>query len=140
MIRRPPRSTLFPYTTLFRSLVLKVAEGDRQGGARLLALVDDVAVLHRTPLVTRVVLARDDALQTHRALLHDPELANRHVGVQLHVERRGKLVLEPVEAAHVIGAVVAAVSSPDTTVVHLTVETFFRTIRRKHGKIGRAHV
>src|SRR5205809_4711320 len=27
MIRRPPRSTLFPYTTLFRSLVLGVASG-----------------------------------------------------------------------------------------------------------------
>src|SRR2546430_13122947 len=25
MIRRPPRSTLFPYTTLFRSLVLGIA-------------------------------------------------------------------------------------------------------------------
>src|SRR2546425_12273496 len=31
MIRRPPRSTLFPYTTLFRSLADgKDAEGDRQ--------------------------------------------------------------------------------------------------------------
>src|SRR5256885_7322539 len=27
MIRRPPRSTLFPYTTLFRSLVLDVKVG-----------------------------------------------------------------------------------------------------------------
>src|SRR5260370_15855045 len=27
MIRRPPRSTLFPYTTLFRSLQLGVVEG-----------------------------------------------------------------------------------------------------------------
>src|SRR5256885_5455684 len=26
MIRRPPRSTLFPYTTLFRSLVLEVED------------------------------------------------------------------------------------------------------------------
>src|SRR3712207_8280249 len=26
MIRRPPRSTLFPYTTLFRSLVLRAIE------------------------------------------------------------------------------------------------------------------
>src|SRR5260221_10889002 len=26
MIRRPPRSTLFPYTTLFRSLTLKLKE------------------------------------------------------------------------------------------------------------------
>src|SRR2546425_8948188 len=29
MIRRPPRSTLFPYTTLFRS------DGDPRGGVRL---------------------------------------------------------------------------------------------------------
>src|SRR2546422_10984855 len=28
MIRRPPRSTLFPYTTLFRSHVLHEQEGD----------------------------------------------------------------------------------------------------------------
>src|SRR3712207_8767202 len=27
MIRRPPRSTLFPYTTLFRSLVRELAAG-----------------------------------------------------------------------------------------------------------------
>src|SRR5256885_9950886 len=27
MIRRPPRSTLFPYTTLFRSWAVAVAEG-----------------------------------------------------------------------------------------------------------------
>src|SRR3712207_9150113 len=30
MIRRPPRSTLFPYTTLFRSRVPYQAEGERQ--------------------------------------------------------------------------------------------------------------
>src|SRR5437867_9432428 len=27
MIRRPPRSTLFPYTTLFRSVVLEIQAG-----------------------------------------------------------------------------------------------------------------
>src|SRR5258707_13043905 len=34
MIRRPPRSTLFPYTTLFRSrfgMVVTVGGGDRHG-------------------------------------------------------------------------------------------------------------
>src|SRR2546430_3170440 len=34
MIRRPPRSTLFPYTTLFRSVrpgTLQAFEGDREG-------------------------------------------------------------------------------------------------------------
>src|SRR5260370_31214549 len=30
MIRRPPRSTLFPYTTLFRSLIRKALEEDRK--------------------------------------------------------------------------------------------------------------
>src|ERR1039458_9882535 len=32
MIRRPPRSTLFPYTTLFRSADLRGTEGFRAGG------------------------------------------------------------------------------------------------------------
>src|SRR3712207_6916676 len=33
MMRRPPRSTLFPYTTLFRSLGA-AARADQQGGGR----------------------------------------------------------------------------------------------------------
>src|SRR3712207_7120917 len=45
MIRRPPRSTLFPYTTLFRSAGVgrhrarrrRVAEHGRRGGLALLA-------------------------------------------------------------------------------------------------------
>src|SRR5256885_8461168 len=42
MIRRPPRSTLFPYTTLFRSLVQQhqrsaLGQGARQRHALLLA-------------------------------------------------------------------------------------------------------
>src|SRR5947208_9046695 len=34
MLRRPPRSTLFPYTTLFRSDVVQVRQADRRVGAR----------------------------------------------------------------------------------------------------------
>src|SRR2546430_10427815 len=39
MIRRPPRSTLFPYTTLFRSLNMheKVVMGLQMGGAGLVS-------------------------------------------------------------------------------------------------------
>src|SRR4051812_49660908 len=33
MIRRPPRSTLFPYTTLFRSRALHAAHGKNLAGA-----------------------------------------------------------------------------------------------------------
>src|SRR5687768_17651286 len=32
MIRRPPRSTLFPYTTLFRSRIRSIEHADRQRG------------------------------------------------------------------------------------------------------------
>src|SRR3712207_7878258 len=37
MIRRPPRSTLFPYTTLFRSLTVKdwVSQNDRIAALRI---------------------------------------------------------------------------------------------------------
>src|SRR3712207_7927430 len=41
MIRRPPRSTLFPYTTLFRSLLQRRGQGavDPRGQARAVGLV-----------------------------------------------------------------------------------------------------
>src|SRR5258708_34967658 len=65
MIRRPPRSTLFPYTTLFRSVGV-LAQGVAQGlgeGLRLLAhlaLEDDRALV----LVDELdgVLDREDGL------------------------------------------------------------------------------
>src|SRR2546429_7065091 len=42
MIRRPPRSTLFPYTTLFRSHVRRRAPGDdaaqAEGESRLMSI------------------------------------------------------------------------------------------------------
>src|SRR2546427_9934655 len=118
MIRRPPRSTLFPYTTLFRSL---------------LARGEDVAVLHGALVVAGVVLARDDPLHAHRALLHHAELPDRHVGVQLHLERRWDLPLEPIEATHVVWAVVAAVARPHAAVVDLRVQPLVRPVGCEDG-------
>src|SRR3712207_6953385 len=46
MIRRPPRSTLFPYTTLFRSTLRKRA-------ARSHSLIDCVQLLHFTGELSR---------------------------------------------------------------------------------------
>src|SRR3712207_4093931 len=51
MIRRPPRSTLFPYTTLFRSPrrhvdVRQAADGLREGGEGRAGRVRDVADAH----------------------------------------------------------------------------------------------
>src|SRR5260370_20752236 len=59
MIRRPPRSTLFPYTTLFRSLAR---------GARLLALTDS----QLSPLASRAtvtLLAQDARSEEHTSEL-----------------------------------------------------------------------
>src|SRR3712207_7539403 len=53
MIRRPPRSTLFPYTTLFRS--------DAEVGPGLAHLVDDEAAVlleHRVGLVVGELAVR----------------------------------------------------------------------------------
>src|SRR5256885_12872838 len=44
MIRRPPRSTLFPYTTLFRSLGVKLAIDDFGTG------YSSLSYLHRFPI------------------------------------------------------------------------------------------
>jgi len=114
-------------------VVLQVAERNRLRRACLLTRRADVAVAHRALLVARSILAGDDALEAHRTLLHHAELTDRDVGVQLHLERRRELVLEPVEAAHVVGAVVAAVACPDATVVDLSIEPLVGPIRRVHG-------
>src|SRR5689334_23636526 len=45
MIRRPPRSTLFPYTTLFRSLSRRDPKGASSAVARLYAVNTAGAVL-----------------------------------------------------------------------------------------------
>src|SRR5690349_23581564 len=46
MIRRPPRSTLFPYTTLFRSAERALALEDQAGGMCVGAHFE-IAALHR---------------------------------------------------------------------------------------------
>src|SRR5256885_11591263 len=58
MIRRPPRSTLFPYTTLFRSLLQQVAR-QRILFGRLLAAPRIGLARARHQLAHRAVLARD---------------------------------------------------------------------------------
>src|SRR2546430_7776685 len=64
MIRRPPRSTLFPYTTLFRSLFSMGRDGfinDRLGGAsrRTGSPALSVAVVMILTFVVVLVWSRD---------------------------------------------------------------------------------
>src|SRR2546422_8596383 len=69
MIRRPPRSTLFPYTTLFRSR----AGGGRRRGQQLLG--------GRAPYARRL----------HRSEEHTSELQSRlHLVCRLLLEKKKK--------------------------------------------------
>src|SRR3712207_8937066 len=93
MIRRPPRSTLFPYTTLFRSKGARADKGDSQnselpassdplmpaGGS---ADVPAVTILHNRPSRhTRSILPREHArvagFEGLRSEEHTSELQSR---------------------------------------------------------------
>src|SRR2546430_11183175 len=60
MIRRPPRSTLFPYTTLFRSLAPEKASGI----ARLVARLDLAAVVRALQDAAPTSAGPDSVLQS----------------------------------------------------------------------------
>src|SRR2546422_8417176 len=64
MIRRPPRSTLFPYTTLFRSRLALGGEPARRGRRH---------ALRRRPALERVGRVDDDA-HPHVGVRHAAEL------------------------------------------------------------------
>src|SRR5258708_27222383 len=67
MIRRPPRSTLFPYTTLFRSIRQRVADHVEHLGRNLQRLHEDTGRLRLIPTVALWIFlerAVRDAAQT----------------------------------------------------------------------------
>src|SRR2546422_5859536 len=67
MIRRPPRSTLFPYTTLFRSVMLHVAHLDRRGVRAqeqvLPGALQIKRVVHRTRGVVLRLIERSEVVE-----------------------------------------------------------------------------
>src|SRR3712207_8388739 len=76
MIRRPPRSTLFPYTTLFRSLSLVVFEGDCSGGDA--AISAEVTVANRGRTATNLSNIQFGVTRVHiRSEEHTSELQSR---------------------------------------------------------------
>src|SRR5258707_9245137 len=78
MIRRPPRSTLFPYTTLFRSIV----------DPGFTASVEEALKRHDLPPAC-LVIEMSEAAMTANAELTDPALRRHRVlGVGRHRDRK----------------------------------------------------
>src|ERR1035438_3789595 len=63
MIRRPPRSTLFPYTTLFRSFTAHFGQAHRSASTGLRSF--DFVIIHGIPRFASRVL-RGSVHLTHR--------------------------------------------------------------------------
>src|SRR2546422_6059224 len=93
MIRRPPRSTLFPYTTLFRSLFLLAQERKIRYAAREVLTLLFAFVQHG---------ACDDVpfcLQLLRSEEHTSELQSRlHLVCRLLLEKKKTIFLITIKA------------------------------------------
>src|SRR2546422_11165500 len=93
MIRRPPRSTLFPYTTLFRSLrrdYLKIVV-DSSPVAVGEELQRQLRRLHGAPLSLRSCRCSSSPTATGRSEEHTSELQSRlHLVCRLLLEKKKK--------------------------------------------------
>src|SRR2546426_8262581 len=90
MIRRPPRSTLFPYTTLFRS-DRPIALADR-AGKPLGICCSAMAVARRPPRYARAVRSEE-----HTSELQSP----CNLVCRLLLEKKNKQLLRHESACHV---------------------------------------
>src|SRR5258708_14772872 len=93
MIRRPPRSTLFPYTTLFRSNKSDLQrartahteiEQRLKQNRRTQQLVDTVAKRHRDPGVDRLFELISKRSEEHTSELQSPD----HLVCRLLLEKK----------------------------------------------------
>src|SRR2546422_3206108 len=80
MIRRPPRSTLFPYTTLFRSTFAQDRLGVPRGTIRATVLIETILAAFET-----------DEILWERSEEHTSELQSRlHLVCRLLLEKKKK--------------------------------------------------
>src|SRR3712207_8632440 len=97
MIRLPPRSTLFPYTTLFRStttpgLARRVAE-DVEGGGFRLGTVDNATEQNRSATMVQFAEGRSEE--------HTSELQSRQYLVcRLLLEKKIQQLIPSVQHSH----------------------------------------
>src|SRR5258708_24373804 len=85
MIRRPPRSTLFPYTTLFRSHFGRIAKSEQQGIVESGVVAGDGLAKAHDGL--RTVLGKRS--EEHTSELQSPD----HLVCRLLLEKKKNLTL-----------------------------------------------
>src|SRR3989449_5814875 len=88
MIRRPPRSTLFPYTTLFRSLAVLPGSARAAGmGGAGAAIVGDAGAIFANPAALATI--HHLAVEGSRSEEHTSELQSRlHLVCRLLLEKK----------------------------------------------------
>src|SRR5258708_20853351 len=95
MIRRPPRSTLFPYTTLFRSGVVRPKNASAKGENSI-----EVYALNRSGLVNeryeRVQRVDFDRSEEHTSELQSPD----HLVCRLLLEKKNAPPQSSIHFAH----------------------------------------
>src|SRR2546423_9579669 len=89
MIRRPPRSTLFPYTTLFRSMREALTEALQDYTGALIVVAHDRHLLRATADELWLVVRDDD--QGARSEEHTSELQSlAYLVCRLLLEKKNK--------------------------------------------------
>src|SRR2546429_1765478 len=89
MIRRPPRSTLFPYTTLFRSHRRRRLRGVAPAPPRPVILVRSQPAIGRTLVYFTWPRAKLDSIRSEE---HTSELQSRlHLVCRLLLEKKKKI-------------------------------------------------
>src|SRR2546430_5542874 len=90
MIRRPPRSTLFPYTTLFRSGICspRGVAGQLVSGVYKITQTTDLGTEVRVTMQTRLMNASDDRMRSEE---HTSELQSQsNLVCRLLLEKKKK--------------------------------------------------
>src|SRR5258708_24192930 len=87
MIRRPPRSTLFPYTTLFRSVLFNAPPGDWNAGERGLACIPGREAEFAQGMERAVAYAQALRSEEHTSELQSPD----HLVCRLLLEKKKTL-------------------------------------------------
>src|SRR3712207_8519943 len=96
MIRRPPRSTLFPYTTLFRSAATLVirAEGVQSAQNMVYAGICDTSFEEATCPYKDRASAKAGVVELRRSEEHTSELQSRQYLVcRLLLEKKKKITI-----------------------------------------------